>query len=211
MIPAAGGIQVQPGVTFGPQRAREIRGAATVTAAHFQNLFPRQRNLRGDVMIKLDARAIFFIVRREREVHGRLRLERVVQKQNFLAVQPPREKRIPQPPDGLADSSDGKKRINDRHAAVLRKARGKPILFSADAEKNGLVSRRELRGLQSGRLQPGSAVVRTHSIGEQDFQPDGWFGCRDAEWSGLYDRMHTHEQDEPDRRLALAADYGEAL
>jgi hypothetical protein len=25
----------------------------------------------------------------------------------------------------------------------------------------------------------GSAIVRTHSIGDQDFQPDAWFGCRD--------------------------------
>jgi hypothetical protein len=32
----------------------------------------------------------------------------------------------------------------------------------------------------------------------------------DAGWSGLYDRMHTHEPDEMERRLALAADYGEA-
>ena len=27
----------------------------------------------------------------------------------------------------------------------------------------------------------GSAVVRTHSIGEQDYQPDGWFGCRETD------------------------------
>jgi hypothetical protein len=33
----------------------------------------------------------------------------------------------------------------------------------------------------------------------------------DAQWSGLYDRMHTHEPDEMERRLALAADYGEPL
>jgi hypothetical protein len=33
----------------------------------------------------------------------------------------------------------------------------------------------------------------------------------DAQWCGLYDRMHTHEQDEIDRRLALAADCGEPL
>lgn len=32
----------------------------------------------------------------------------------------------------------------------------------------------------------------------------------DAQWSGLYDRMHTHEPDEMERRLALAADYGES-
>ena len=33
----------------------------------------------------------------------------------------------------------------------------------------------------------------------------------DAQWCGLYDRMHTHEPDEMERRLALAADYGESL
>jgi hypothetical protein len=31
------------------------------------------------------------------------------------------------------------------------------------------------------RVLMGSAVVRTHSIGEQDYQPDGWFGCRSDE------------------------------
>jgi len=33
----------------------------------------------------------------------------------------------------------------------------------------------------------------------------------DAQWCGLYDRMHAHEPDEMERRLALAADYGEPL
>jgi len=33
----------------------------------------------------------------------------------------------------------------------------------------------------------------------------------DAQWSGLYDRMHTHEPDEVQRRLALAADFGEGF
>jgi hypothetical protein len=32
----------------------------------------------------------------------------------------------------------------------------------------------------------------------------------DAQWSGLYDRMSPHTADEMERRLALAADYGEA-
>ncbi|MBI3417611.1 MAG: hypothetical protein HY043_20155 [Verrucomicrobia bacterium] len=35
--------------------------------------------------------------------------------------------------------------------------------------------------------------------------------CCDAQWSGLYDRMHTHAPDEMERRLALAADYGEQM
>src|SRR5208282_3767752 len=32
----------------------------------------------------------------------------------------------------------------------------------------------------------------------------------DAQWSGLYDRMFLHTADEIERRLALAADYGES-
>ena len=35
--------------------------------------------------------------------------------------------------------------------------------------------------------------------------------CSDAAWAGLYDQMHTHEPEEIERRLALAADYGESL
>jgi len=31
----------------------------------------------------------------------------------------------------------------------------------------------------------------------------------DSQWCGLYDRMHTHESDEMERRFALAADFGE--
>jgi hypothetical protein len=30
----------------------------------------------------------------------------------------------------------------------------------------------------------------------------------DAQWSGLYDRMHTHTDDETARRFQIAADYG---
>lgn len=31
------------------------------------------------------------------------------------------------------------------------------------------------------RVLMGSAVVRTHSVGGKDFQPDAWFGCREGE------------------------------
>jgi len=34
-------------------------------------------------------------------------------------------------------------------------------------------------------------------------------GEGEAQWSGLYDRMHSHEPDEMERRFALGADYGE--
>jgi hypothetical protein len=33
--------------------------------------------------------------------------------------------------------------------------------------------------------------------------------CSDAQWCGLYDRMHTHEPDETERRFKLAAQHGE--
>jgi len=33
----------------------------------------------------------------------------------------------------------------------------------------------------------------------------------DAAWSGLYDRMFSHKPYETERRLALAANYGESL
>jgi len=38
-----------------------------------------------------------------------------------------------------------------------------------------------VRAENPARVLMGSAVVRTHSIGDQDYQPDGWFGCREAE------------------------------
>jgi hypothetical protein len=47
--------------------------------------------------------------------------------------------------------------------------------------------------------------VEAGEITEEELYP-----C-DASWCGLYDWMHTHELDEIDRRLALAADFGEPL
>lgn len=38
-----------------------------------------------------------------------------------------------------------------------------------------------VRAEQPARVLMGSAVVRTHSIAEQDYQPDGWFGCRETD------------------------------
>ena len=36
-----------------------------------------------------------------------------------------------------------------------------------------------VRGDSPARALMGSAVVRSHSLGEQDYQPDGWFGWRE--------------------------------
>jgi hypothetical protein len=47
--------------------------------------------------------------------------------------------------------------------------------------------------------------IEADEITEEELYP-----C-DSQWCGLYDRMHTHEPDEMERRLALAADYGEPL
>ena len=47
--------------------------------------------------------------------------------------------------------------------------------------------------------------AETDELADEELYP-----C-DAAWSGLYDRMHTHELDEMERRLALAADFGEAI
>jgi hypothetical protein len=46
---------------------------------------------------------------------------------------------------------------------------------------------------------------RTRELADEEMYPG------DAQWSGLYDRMHTHEPDEIERRLALAAESGEGF
>jgi hypothetical protein len=48
---------------------------------------------------------------------------------------------------------------------------------------------------------------RRADVGEMT---DAELYATDAAWSGLYDRMFPHKPDEMDRRLALAADHGEA-
>jgi hypothetical protein len=47
--------------------------------------------------------------------------------------------------------------------------------------------------------------VEAGAITEAELYPS------DAQWCGLYDRMFPHTVEEIKRRLALAADYGEAL
>ena len=47
--------------------------------------------------------------------------------------------------------------------------------------------------------------VEAGELSEEEIYP-----C-DAQWCGLYDRMHPHTPDETERRLTLAADFGEAL
>lgn len=75
----SGGIQVQGSVTLRLKRAREVAGATAVPATDFQNIFPPQPHLRGDVMIKLDAGAIGFVFGLQRDAHGRRLFKSVVE------------------------------------------------------------------------------------------------------------------------------------
>jgi len=54
----------------------------------------------------------------------------------------------------------------------------------------------------------GGGGVGARGVGEL---ADEELYCCDAQWCGLYDRMHTHKPDEMERRFALAADFGEGL
>ena len=47
--------------------------------------------------------------------------------------------------------------------------------------------------------------AETGELADEELYPS------DAQWSGLYDRMFSHKIGEIERRLALAADYGEPL
>ncbi len=78
-----------------------------------------QFHLRGDMMIKLNAGAIGIISGRERNGHRWFFFVGVVEKQNLLAIQPSREKRIPKLPDGLANPADGEQMINEGHAKLF--------------------------------------------------------------------------------------------
>jgi hypothetical protein len=72
-------------------------------------------------MIKLDAGAIGFVRKRQRDIHRWIFFVSVIQKKHFFAAQPSREKRIPKLPDGLAYPPDGKQMVNDWHLKLLRK------------------------------------------------------------------------------------------
>lgn len=61
------------------------------------------------------------------------------------------------------------------------------------------------------RLLKRFATEAWHRAAADDELADEEFYPSDAQWSGLYDRMHTHEPDQIERRLALAANHGEVL
>ncbi len=88
-------------------------------ATHFENVPFSQFNLGGDVMIKLDARAIGFIFGQKRDAHRRLLFVSIIQEENLFLAQTPGQEGIPQPPDGLANRPDRKKVINNWHVSVF--------------------------------------------------------------------------------------------
>ncbi len=47
-------------------------------------------------------------------------------------------------------------------------------------------------------------------VDASELADDELYAC-DAQWSGLYDRMHTHEPEETERRFELAEAFGENL
>jgi hypothetical protein len=118
----SGGVQIESGVALRLQGAGEIRRAAAVTAAYFQNFLTAQRRLGGDVMIKLDAGAIRLVPGRQRKVQRRRFLISVVEEEHVIAEQPPGKERIPEPPKGFANPADGEEMINDGHGELLRQS-----------------------------------------------------------------------------------------
>src|SRR6185312_16446068 len=84
-------------------------------------------------MIKLNASAIRFMLRRERNAHGRLLFESVVQEKHIVITESPCQERIPKPPDGFAHPTDREKIINNRH----------PVIFMANAVTRNFCSARQ--------------------------------------------------------------------
>ena len=52
------------------------------------------------------------------------------------------------------------------------------------------------------------AAQACHRAEAGEIRDDGFY-CRDAQWSGLYDRMTSHTPEEAERRLELAAAFGQ--
>ena len=113
----AGRVEIEAGVFRRSLHAGEVGRAAAVAAADFQHLLAVEIHLRADVVIELDARAVRLVLGGERDGHRRVGLKGVVQENHLFAVQPPRQERIPEFPDRLADRGDGKQMVNEWHGA----------------------------------------------------------------------------------------------
>ena len=107
----------------------------------------------------------------------------------------------------------------DAHAAYIETESARADVMRADAkaqEESARANARQTCAANFGKTPHGDihavavADVPAHDILCAGLADEELY-CRDAAWCGLYDRMHTHTPDEIDRRLALAADYGELL
>lgn len=111
----AGGVEVETGVTCRFHGAGDPGSAAAVAATDFEDLFADEIDLRGNVMVELDAGAVGFVGGIELEADGGIGFEGVVEEEDFLTAQFAGEVRIPQLPDGFADGGDGEQAFQERH------------------------------------------------------------------------------------------------
>lgn len=111
----AGGIEVEAGVTCWMHVTGDPGGSPAVTATDFEDLFAGEIDLRGDVMVELDAGAVGFVGGIELEADRGIGFESVVEEEDFLTAQLAGEVRIPQLPDGFADGGDCEQAFEQRH------------------------------------------------------------------------------------------------
>lgn len=109
----AGGIEVEAGVTCWMHVTGDPGGSPAVAATDFEDLFAGEIDLRGDVMVELDAGAVGFVGGIELEADRGIGFESVVEEEDFLTAQLAGEVRIPQLPDGFADRADGKEAFEE--------------------------------------------------------------------------------------------------
>ena len=112
-----GGVDVQAGVVGWAEVACDPGGTAAVATAHFEDVFAAKIDLRGDVMVELDAGAIGLIFVCQIQADRRVGLIGVVEKVHVFLPETLSEKRIPQPPNGFANGGDGEEAFEGRHAS----------------------------------------------------------------------------------------------
>ena len=109
-------IEIEAGVARRSERPREPRSTAAMAAANFQNIFPAQIDLRGDVVIELNAGAVRLVRGIEWQRTWRIFLESVVQEQDVVFAQTTREEGIPELPDGSPHAGGAEEMIDEGHA-----------------------------------------------------------------------------------------------
>ena len=73
-------------------------------------------------MIELNTRTIWLLGGRQRNIHGRIFLVGVIEKENFVRLEAAGQEGIPELPDGLPNRADGEQVINRGHSEQLRQA-----------------------------------------------------------------------------------------